>query len=59
MNNALFKITKFIYDNFVCKNGSTSKDRKQKIKCKFANKKEQIDDRQYCPTAKILAVNTD
>lgn len=31
----------------------------QKIKCKFANKKEQIDDRQYCPTAQVLAVNTD
>lgn len=40
MNNALFKTTKFIYDNFVCKNGSTSKDQKQNIKCQFLNKKE-------------------
>lgn len=62
MNNALFKTTKFINDNFVYKNGSTSRDRKQKIKFQFANKKRahrRYTCRQYCPTAQILAVNTD
>jgi len=53
MNNALFKTTRFIYDNFVCKNGSVSKDQKQNMKCRFLNKKEQIDDRHADNTAQL------